>query len=166
HVSLHEERLDTSNVLDIFGGYDLVLDGTDNFATRYLVNDATVLIGMPYVWGSIFRFEGQVSVFWSRHGPQFRDLYPEPPPPGSVPSCAEGGVLGVLCSAIGSVMSTEAIKLITGIGDPLIGRLLLYNALDMRYDTLHLHPDPNGAAVTGLLDDYDAYCGALSSQAA
>lgn len=165
-VILHEERLDTGNVLDIFSGYDLVLDGTDNFATRYLVNDATVLLGMPYVWGSIFRFEGQVSVFWAQEGPQFRDLYPEPPPPGMVPSCAEGGVLGVLCSAIGSVMSTEAIKLITGTGDPLIGRLLLYNALEMRYDTLRLQPDPNGTPITALLDDYDAFCGVVSDQAA
>lgn len=166
HVVLHEERLDTGNVLKIFSGYDLVLDGTDNFATRYLVNDATVILGMPYVWGSIFRFEGQVSVFWAREGPQFRDLYPEPPPPGMVPSCAEGGVLGVLCAAIGSVMSTEAIKLITGTGEPLIGRLLLYDALEMRYDTLRLRPDPNGEPITALLDDYDAFCGDVSDQAA
>lgn len=166
HVVLHEERLDTGNVLEIFSGYDLVLDGTDNFATRYLVNDATVILGMPYVWGSIFRFEGQVSVFWAREGPQFRDLYPEPPPPGMVPSCAEGGVLGVLCAAIGSVMSTEAIKLITGTGEPLIGRLLLYDALEMRYDTLRLRPDPNGEPITALLDDYDAFCGDVSDQAA
>src|SRR5699024_6860050 len=143
-VVLHEQRLESDNALDIFAPYDLILDGTDNFATRYLVNDACVLLGKPYVWGSIYRFDGQASVFWSEHGPCYRCLYPEPPPPGMVPSCAEGGVLGVLCSAIGSVMSTEAIKLITGTGDPLIGRLLLYNALEMRYDTLRLQPDPNG----------------------
>ena len=101
---LHEYRLDNDNVLEVFGGYDLILDGTDNFATRYLVNDAAVLLGKPYVWGSIYRFEGQASVFWDEHGPNYRDLYPEPPPPGMVPSCAEGGVLGVLCASIGSIM--------------------------------------------------------------
>jgi adenylyltransferase/sulfurtransferase len=105
-VNLHQVHLSSDNALDIFAGYDLILDGTDNFATRYLVNDAAVLAGKPYVWGSIFRFEGQVSVFWEEHGPQYRDLYPEPPPPGMVPSCAEGGVLGVLCASIGSIMVT------------------------------------------------------------
>ncbi|MGZ5367441.1 MAG: molybdopterin-synthase adenylyltransferase MoeB, partial [Aeromicrobium sp.] len=134
-VILHEERLENDNVLEIFAGYDLIVDGTDNFATRYLVNDAAVLLGKPYVWGSIYRFEGQASVFWAQEGPQYRDLYPEPPPPGMVPSCAEGGVLGVLCASIGSIMVTEAIKLITGIGDPLIGRLMVYDALEMRYTT-------------------------------
>ncbi|MGZ5371605.1 ThiF family adenylyltransferase, partial [Aeromicrobium sp.] len=109
-VILHEERLENDNVLEIFAGYDLIVDGTDNFATRYLVNDAAVLLGKPYVWGSIYRFEGQASVFWAQEGPQYRDLYPEPPPPGMVPSCAEGGVLGVLCASIGSIMVTEAIK--------------------------------------------------------
>src|SRR5699024_8091386 len=104
-VVLHEVRLETDNVLEVFADYDLILDGTDNFATRYLVNDAAVLLGKPYVLGSIFRFEGQVSVFWAKHGPQYRDLYPEPPPPGMVPSCAEGGVLGVLCASVGSIMS-------------------------------------------------------------
>ncbi|MBK5217595.1 MAG: molybdopterin-synthase adenylyltransferase MoeB, partial [Propionibacteriales bacterium] len=135
-VIIHDERLENANVLDIFAGYDLILDGTDNFATRYLVNDGAVLLGKPYVWGSIYRFEGQVSVFWAQEGPHYRDLYPEPPPPGMVPSCAEGGVLGVLCASIGSIMVTEAIKLITGIGDPLIGRLMVYDALEMRYNTL------------------------------
>src|SRR5690606_14496818 len=119
-VNLHTERLTSENALDIFSGYDLILDGTDNFATRYLVNDAAVILGKPYVWGSIFRFEGQVSVFWEAapngKGVNYRDLYPEPPPPGMVPSCAEGGVLGVLCASIGSIMVNEAIKLITGIG--------------------------------------------------
>ena len=139
-VRLHEVRLDSSNVLDIFRDYDLILDGTDNFATRYLVNDAAVLLGKPYVWGSIFRFEGQASVFWedapNGQGLNYRDLYPEPPPPGMVPSCAEGGVLGVLCASIGSIMVNEAIKLITGIGEPLLGRLMVYDALEMTYRTV------------------------------
>jgi adenylyltransferase/sulfurtransferase len=165
-VVQHNVRLDTDNVLEIFADYDLILDGTDNFATRYLVNDAAVILGKPYVWGSIYRFEGQVSVFWAQEGPQYRDLYPEPPPPGMVPSCAEGGVLGVLCASIGSIMSTEAIKLITGIGDPLIGRLMVYDALEMRYTTLKVQRDPNGVVPTELLSDYEAFCGAISEEAA
>ena len=165
-VITHNERLDNDNVLDIFSQYDLILDGTDNFATRYLVNDAAVILNKPYVWGSIYRFEGQVSVFWAQEGPQYRDLYPEPPPPGMVPSCAEGGVLGVLCSSIGSIMVTEAIKLITGIGEPLIGRLMVYDALEMRYSTLKLRRDPNGVLPTELMADYDAFCGAISEEAA
>jgi adenylyltransferase/sulfurtransferase len=165
-VVQHNERLDNDNVLDIFRQYDLILDGTDNFATRYLVNDAAVILGKPYVWGSIYRFEGQVSVFWAQEGPQYRDLYPEPPPPGMVPSCAEGGVLGVLCASIGSIMVTEAIKLITGIGDPLIGRLMVYDALEMRYSTLKIQRDPNGVLPTELMSDYEAFCGALSDEAA
>ncbi|MGH1562118.1 adenylyltransferase/sulfurtransferase MoeZ [Mumia sp. DW29H23] len=165
-VILHEERLDVDNVLQIFAGYDLILDGTDNFATRYLVNDAAVILGKPYVWGSIYRFEGQVSVFWAQEGPQYRDLYPEPPPPGMVPSCAEGGVLGVLCASIGSVMVNEAIKLITGIGDPLIGRLLVFDALEMRWTELKIRRDPNGEPPTALLEDYEAFCGVLSDEAA
>ena len=164
-VVLHETRLDNDNVLDIFAGYDLILDGTDNFATRYLVNDAAVLLGKPYVWGSIYRFEGQVSVFWAEHGPNYRDLYPEPPPPGMVPSCAEGGVLGVLCASIGSIMVTEAIKLITGIGDPLLGRLMIYDALDMNYTTLKIRKDPTAEPITELID-YEAFCGTLSDEAA
>ena len=115
-VNLHEERLDSSNAMDLFAQYDLIVDGTDNFATRYLVNDACVLLHKPYVWGSIYRFDGQASVFWAEQGPCYRCLYPEPPPPGMVPSCAEGGVLGVLCASIGSIQVNEAIKLITGIG--------------------------------------------------
>jgi len=166
NVILHEERLENHNVLEIFAGYDLIVDGTDNFATRYLVNDAAVILGKPYVWGSIFRFEGQVSVFWAQEGPQYRDLYPEPPPPGMVPSCAEGGVLGVLCASIGSIMVTEAIKLITGIGDPLIGRLMVYDALEMRYTTLKIGRDPNGEPITELMPDYEAFCGAISEEAA
>lgn len=120
-VNLHEERLDSTNVMELFAQYDLIVDGTDNFATRYLVNDACVLLNKPYVWGSIYRFDGQASVFWSEHGPCYRCLYPEPPPPGMVPSCAEGGVLGVLCASIGSIQVNEAIKLLAGIGDPLVG---------------------------------------------
>ncbi len=164
-VRLHEVRLDSDNVLDIFAQYDLILDGTDNFATRYLVNDACVLLGKPYVWGSIYRFEGQASVFWAEHGPQYRDLYPEPPPPGMVPSCAEGGVLGVLCASIGSIMVTEAIKLITGVGETLLGRLMVYDALEMTYRTLKLRKDPTGAPVTELID-YEAFCGSISEEAA
>ncbi len=168
HVKViqHNVRLDTDNVFEIFADYDLILDGTDNFATRYLVNDAAVILNKPYVWGSIYRFEGQVSVFWAQEGPQYRDLYPEPPPPGMVPSCAEGGVLGVLCASIGSIMSTEAIKLIVGIGDPLIGRLMVYDALEMRYSTLKIQRDPNGVLPTELLEDYEAFCGAISDEAA
>jgi sulfur-carrier protein adenylyltransferase/sulfurtransferase len=163
-VNLHTDRLDSSNVLDLFARYDLVLDGTDNFATRYLVNDACVLLGMPYVWGSIYRFDGQASVFWAEHGPQYRDLYPEPPPPGMVPSCAEGGVLGILCASIGSIMATEAIKLITGIGEPLLGRLMVYDALEMTYRTVKVRKDPEGEPISGLID-YEAFCGTVSDEA-
>jgi adenylyltransferase/sulfurtransferase len=165
NVVVHNERLDNSNVLEIFAQYDLIVDGTDNFATRYMVNDACVLLGKPYVWGSIYRFEGQASVFWAEHGPQYRDLYPEPPPPGMVPSCAEGGVLGVLCASIGSIMGTEAIKLITGIGETLLGRLMIYDALEMSYRTVKIRKDPNGEPVTGLID-YDYFCGTVSDEAA
>jgi adenylyltransferase/sulfurtransferase len=169
-VVLHTERLDSSNVMEIFAQYDLIVDGTDNFATRYLVNDACVLLGKPYVWGSIYRFDGQASVFWAEHGPCYRCLYPEPPPPGMVPSCAEGGVLGVLCASIGSIQVTEAIKLLTGIGDPLLGRLMIYDALDMNYRTVKIRKDPNCAVcgenptVTELID-YEAFCGAVSEEA-
>ena len=163
-VVLHEERLDSDNALDIFRPYDLVLDGTDNFATRYLVNDACVLLGKPYVWGSIYRFEGQVSVFWDEYGPNYRDLYPVPPPPGMVPSCAEGGVLGVLCASIGSVMVTEAIKLITGIGESLLGRLMVYDALEMSYRTIKIRKDPKAEPVTRLID-YEEFCGVVSDEA-
>ncbi len=156
-VIQHAERLDSGNALAVMAGYDLVLDGTDNFATRYLVNDACVLTGKPCIWGSIFRFEGQASVFWAEHGPQYRDVYPVPPPPGAVPSCAEGGVLGVLCATIGSVMVTEAIKLICGIGEPLLGRLLIYDALELSFRTVNVRPDPQGASITALID-YEQFC--------
>ena len=171
NVVLHEERLDSSNVMDLFAQYDLIVDGTDNFATRYLVNDACVLLGKPYVWGSIYRFDGQASVFWAEHGPCYRCLYPEPPPPGMVPSCAEGGVLGVLCASIGSIQVTEAIKLLAGIGDPLLGRLMIYDALEMSYREVSVRKDPECAVcgknptVTELID-YDAFCGTISDEAA
>ena len=170
-VVIHDERLDSSNVMQLFAQYDLIVDGTDNFATRYLVNDTCVLLGKPYVWGSIYRFDGQASVFWSEHGPCYRCLYPEPPPPGMVPSCAEGGVLGVLCASIGSIQVTEAIKLLTGIGDPLLGRLKVYDALEMDYREVRIRKDPNcaicgpNATVTELID-YDAFCGVISDAAA
>ncbi|MGW4397307.1 adenylyltransferase/sulfurtransferase MoeZ [Amycolatopsis nivea] len=168
-VHLHTERLESANALEIFGQYDLILDGTDNFATRYLVNDAAVLAGKPYVWGSIFRFEGQVSVFWedapNGKGLNYRDLYPEPPPPGMVPSCSEGGVLGVLCASIGSIMVTEAIKLITGIGEPLLGRLISYDALEMKYREVKIRKDPETPKITELID-YEAFCGVVSDEAA
>ncbi len=167
-VILHQTHLNSENALEIFRDYDLILDGTDNFATRYLVNDAAVLLGKPYVWGSIFRFEGQVSVFWedapNGQGLNYRDLYPEPPPPGMVPSCAEGGVLGVLCASIGSIMVTEAIKLLTGIGDPLLGRLMVYDALEMTYRTIKIRKDPESPKITELID-YEAFCGVVSTDA-
>ena len=168
-VRLHEFRLDTSNAVDLFNQYDLIIDGTDNFATRYLVNDAAVLAGKPYVWGSIYRFEGQVSVFWEDapdgRGLNYRDLYPEPPPPGMVPSCAEGGVLGMICASIASVMGTEAIKLITGIGEPLLGRLMIYDALEMSYRTITILKDPATPKITELID-YEEFCGVVSEDAA
>ncbi|MDQ0735590.1 molybdopterin-synthase adenylyltransferase MoeB [Arthrobacter agilis] len=164
-VVLHEERLDRGNALELFAGYDLVIDGTDNFATRYLVNDAAAILGKPYVWGSILRFDGQVSVFWQDHGPTYRDLYPEAPPPGSVPSCAEGGVLGVLCGQIGSVMVNEAIKLITGVGTTLLGRVLVFDALDMSWRELRVRSDPTASRITELID-YEQFCGLPSPAAA
>ncbi len=170
NVEVHDTRLDSENVMELFGQYDLIVDGTDNFATRYLVNDACVLLGKPYVWGSIFRFEGQASVFWAEYGPCYRCLYPEPPPPGMVPSCAEGGVLGVLCASIGSIQVTEAIKILTGIGDPLVGRLMIYDGLDMNYRSVKVRKDPDcavcgpNATVTELID-YEAFCGAVSEEA-
>jgi molybdopterin/thiamine biosynthesis adenylyltransferase/rhodanese-related sulfurtransferase len=169
-VVLHEERLDNDNVFEIFSQYDLIVDGTDNFATRYLVNDACVLLGKPYVWGSIYRFDGQASVFWAENGPCYRCLYPEPPPPGMVPSCAEGGVLGVLCASIGSIQATEAIKLLTGVGESLIGRLMIYDALEMSYRTVKIRKDPEcpicgkNPTITELID-YETFCGAVSDEA-
>jgi adenylyltransferase/sulfurtransferase len=170
NVVLHTERLDSSNAMRIFAPYDLIVDGTDNFATRYLVNDACVLLGKPYVWGSIYRFDGQASVFWAEHGPCYRCLYPEPPPPGMVPSCAEGGVLGVLCASIGSIQVTEAIKVLTGVGDPLVGRLMIYDALEMTYRAVKVRKDPEcplcgkNPTITELID-YEQFCGVVSDEA-
>jgi sulfur-carrier protein adenylyltransferase/sulfurtransferase len=161
-VVAHEARLTSENALEIIGGYDLVVDGTDNFATRYLVNDACVLLGKPNVYGSIFRFEGQSTVFCTQDGPCYRCLYPEPPPPGLVPSCAEGGVLGILPGLVGLVQATEAVKLITGIGETLAGRLLLVDALAMSFRTMKLRRDPRCPAcgtreLQGLID-YEEFC--------
>lgn len=171
NVVTHEVRLDNSNVMEIFSQYDIIVDGTDNFATRYLVNDACVLLKKPYVWGSIYRFDGQASVFWAEYGPCYRCLYPEPPPPGMVPSCAEGGVLGVLCATIGSIQTTEAIKVITGVGDLMIGSLIIYDALEMSFRKIKVRKDPNcplcsdNPTQTELLPDYEAFCGVLSDAA-
>ena len=171
NVITHELRLDVDNVMDIFAQYDIIVDGTDNFATRYLVNDACVLLKKPYVWGSIYRFDGQASVFWAEYGPCYRCLYPEPPPPGMVPSCAEGGVLGVLCATIGSIQTTEAIKVITGVGEPLIGSLMVYDALDMNFRKVKIRKDPQcplcgeNPTQAALLPDYEAFCGTLSDAA-
>jgi sulfur-carrier protein adenylyltransferase/sulfurtransferase len=164
HVEAYEEALSSENALEIFKDFDVIVDGTDNFPTRYLVNDACVLMGKPNVYGSIFRFEGQASVFWAKEGPCYRCLYPEPPPPGLVPSCAEGGVLGILPGAIGTIQATETVKLILGIGEPLIGRLLLYDALGMSFREMKLRKDPNcpvcgeNPSVTELID-YQEFCG-------
>ena len=163
-VETFETALSSENALELFAPYDVILDGTDNFPTRYLTNDACVLLGKPNAYGSIFRFEGQASVFATKDGPCYRCLYPEPPPPGLVPSCAEGGVLGVLPGVIGVIQATEAIKLITGIGEPLIGRFLIYDALRMRFRELKLRKDPDcpvcgtHPTVTKLID-YEQFCG-------
>lgn len=162
-VELHETRLTSGNALEILREYDVVIDGTDNFATRYLVNDACVLLGKPNVYGSIFRFEGQASLFATEGGPCYRCLYPEPPPPGTVPSCAEGGVLGVLPGLVGTIQATEAIKWVVGIGDTLAGRLLLIDTLTMQFRTVNIRPDPDcpicGTGTITELVDYDVFCG-------
>ena len=166
-----EEALTSYNALEIFEDFDIIVDGTDNFPTRYLVNDACVLLGKPNVYGSIFRFEGQASVFWAEEGPCYRCLYPEPPPPGLVPSCAEGGVLGILPGAIGTIQATETVKLILGIGEPLVGRLLLYDALGMSFREMKLRKDPNcpvcgeNPTLTELID-YQEFCGIPQAVAA
>ncbi len=163
-IDTFEERLTSENALEILGKYDIIIDGTDNFPTRYLVNDACVLLGKPNVYGSIFRFEGQASVFYAKDGPCYRCLYPEPPPPGLVPSCAEGGVLGILPGNIGLIQATEAVKLILRKGEPLIGRLLLFDALAMKYRELKLRKDPNcpicgeNPTIKALID-YEEFCG-------
>src|SRR5919206_566458 len=152
-------RLTAANALEVLGGYDVVLDGADNFPTRYLVDDACAMLGIPDVWGSILGFDGQTGVFWAPHGPTYRELFPQPPTPGSVPSCAEGGVLGALCATVGSVMATEAVKLVCGVGEPLVGRLLVLEALGGRWRTLAVRAPEQRRAVTELID-YDAFCAA------
>lgn len=170
-VVVHNHALESDNALDIVHDYDLIVDGTDNFATRYLINDAAVLAGKPYVWGSIYRFDGQASTFWAEHGPCYRCLYPQPPLPGTVPSCAEGGVLGALCASIASIQVTEAVKVLTGIGEPLIGRVVLYDALAMSYHTMNFSKNPNcplcghNPTITELAD-YAAFCGTAIAEPA
>jgi sulfur-carrier protein adenylyltransferase/sulfurtransferase len=170
-LDLYETRLSSANALQLFEPYDVIIDGTDNFPTRYLVNDACVLLKKPNVYGSIFRFDGQASVFYPGRGPCYRCLYPEPPPPGEVPSCAEGGVLGILPGLIGCIQATEAVKLILGKGSPLIGRLILYDALEMSFREFKVRRNPNCPAcgdrptVTKLID-YDQFCGIRGEEAA
>jgi adenylyltransferase/sulfurtransferase len=160
-VHQHDVWLSAANALDLFAQYDLIVDGADTFATRYLVSDAAAMLGKPCVWGSILRFDGQVSVFWNRHGPTYRDLYPEAPPAGSVPSCGEGGVFGMLCGTIGSTMVAEAVKLITGVGRTLLGRVVLFNALEATWREISIARDPAAEAITALMD-YEALCGTSS----
>jgi adenylyltransferase/sulfurtransferase len=170
-IDLYETRLSTANALSILAPYDIVIDGTDNFPTRYLVNDACVLLKKPNVYGSIFRFDGQASVFWPPHGPCYRCLYPEPPPPGEVPSCAEGGVLGILPGLVGCIQATEAVKLILGKGSPLVGRLLLYDALQMSFQEFKVRRNPkcpmcgDRPTITELID-YDQFCGVRGQETA
>jgi adenylyltransferase/sulfurtransferase len=170
HIDLYETRLTSANALGIFEPYDIIIDGTDNFPTRYLVNDACVLLKKPNVYGSIFRFDGQASVFHPPQGPCYRCLYPEPPPPGEVPSCAEGGVLGILPGLIGCIQATEAVKLILGKGSPLIGRLLLYDALQMSFQEFKVRRNPkcpvcgDHPTITKLID-YEAFCGVRDQEA-
>lgn len=163
-VDLYETRLSSENALEILQPYDIVVDGTDNFPTRYLVNDACVLLNKPNVYGSILRFEGQASVFNYKGGPNYRDLFPEPPPPGMVPSCAEGGVLGILPGIIGLIQATETVKIILGQGNTLSGRLLLYNALDMKFRELKLRPNPIRPVIEKLID-YEQFCGIPQAKA-
>ncbi|MBD2103384.1 molybdopterin-synthase adenylyltransferase MoeB [Leptolyngbya sp. FACHB-261] len=164
-VDLYEERFTSENALRIMEPYDIVVDGTDNFPTRYLVNDACVLLGKPNVYGSIYRFEGQATVFNYQEGPNYRDLYPEPPPPGLVPSCAEGGVLGILPGIIGVIQATETVKILLGKGNTLSGRLLLYNALEMKFRELKLRPNPVRPVIEKLID-YEQFCGIPQAKAA
>jgi adenylyltransferase/sulfurtransferase len=170
-VEPHPVRLDSSNALELFADYEVVVDGSDNFPTRYLVNDACVLTGKPDVYGSIFRFEGQVAVFWGAEGPCYRCLFPEPPPPGLVPSCAEGGVLGILPGVIGALQANEAVKLLLGIGEPLVGRLVLFDGLKMRFRQLELKKDStcplcSESPTQRELIDYEAFCGVAAELAA
>lgn len=161
-VNVHETRVTASNALTLFGEYDLVLDGSDNFATRYLANDAAAIVGIPLVWGAVSQYSGQAGVAWASRGPHYRDLFPVPPAPGSVLSCAVGGVLPTVCGVIGSIMTTEAIKIITGIGEPLIGRVTLFDALSGSFRSLSYAADPAAAPITELID-YEVFCGVSSS---
>lgn len=161
-VRQHDFWLDSTNALELFTQYDVIVDGSDNFATRYLVSDAAAMLGKPCVWGSILRFDGQVSVFWNVHGPTYRDLYPEAPPAGSVPNCADGGVFGMLCGTIGSTMVAETVKLITGVGRTLLGRVVLFNALDASWRELAIARDPANTPVSELID-YDVFCATSSA---
>lgn len=163
-VDLYETRLSAENALEIIKPYDIVVDGTDNFPTRYLVNDACVLLNKPYVYGSIFGFEGQATVFNYEDGPNYRDMYPEPPPPGLVPSCAEGGVLGILPGIVGVIQATETVKIILGKGTTLSGRLLFYNALDMKFYELKVRPKPVRPVIEKLID-YEEFCGIPQARA-
>lgn len=163
-LDLHNIPLTSDNALELFEPYDIIVDGTDNFPTRYLVNDACVKLGKPNVYGSIFRFEGQLSVFYAEEGPCYRCMFPEPPPPGLVPNCAEGGVLGILPGTIGTLQATETIKLILGIGNPMVGRMLLYDALDLEFNTIKVRKDPNCPVCSIHADeveliDYEQFCG-------
>ena len=160
-VVRHELWLDSANILELLADYDLVLDGSDNFATRYLVNDAAALAHKPLVWGAILRYSGQVGVAWADHGPTYRDLFPTPPDPGSVVNCADGGVLPGVCAAIGAIMGSETVKLVTGIGRPLIGRVTVYDALDGTFREVEYQSSPDADEVTGLID-YDAFCGSAA----
>jgi len=162
-VDLYNTQITSENALEILEPYDVVVDGTDNFPTRYLVNDACVLLGKPNVYGSIFRFEGQASVFNYQDGPNYRDVFPEPPPPGMVPSCAEGGVLGVLCGVIGSIQANETVKVILGMENTLSGRLLLYNAQNMSFRELKVRPNPERPVIDKLID-YEQFCGIPQAQ--
>ena len=170
-IEPHAVKIDSSNALELLAGYQVVADGSDNFPTRYLVNDACVLSGKPNVYGSIFRFEGQVAVFWGAEGPCYRCLFPEPPPPGLVPSCAEGGVLGILPGVIGALQANEAVKLLLGLGEPMIGRLLLFDALKMRFRELKLKKDPacplcSASPTQTELIDYEQFCGEAAAEPA
>ena len=163
-IQCHRARLDATNALALFADYDVILDGSDNFATRYLVSDAAAMLGKPVVWGSIQRFHGQVSVFWDRHGPNYRDLYPDAPPPEAVSTCGESGVLGMLCGVIGSTMVSEAVKLITGVGHTLIGRLLVFDALNAAWREFAIQRDEARSPLTALAD-YEAFCGVSPTHA-
>jgi len=157
-IEVFHEPLTSANALERLADWDVVIDGTDNFPTRYLVNDACVILGKPLIYGSIYKFEGQISVFNHEGGPTYRDLFPDPPPPGAVPSCAEGGVLGILPGVVGCIQANEALKILLGIGESLSGRLLLYDALNMHFRELRLSRDPNSPAISELID-YDQFCG-------